>query len=46
MGHIILKNFISLYRYSCYKFIRRVLNEDLMEDEEINPSILNEIVPQ
>ncbi|KOB61431.1 hypothetical protein PFHG_03181 [Plasmodium falciparum HB3] len=38
--------FVDIFLYSCYKFIRRVLNEDLMEEEEINPSILNEIVPQ
>ncbi|CZT62672.1 hypothetical protein CYL21_4977 [Plasmodium falciparum NF54] len=45
-GFAFILFFFCMSWYSCYKFIRRVLNEDLMEDEEINPSILNEIVPQ
>ncbi|KJP87011.1 hypothetical protein AK88_03293 [Plasmodium fragile] len=31
--------------YSCFCFISRVTNEELI-DEELNPSMLNEIIPQ
>ncbi|EDL43562.1 hypothetical protein, conserved [Plasmodium vivax] len=44
-GFFIICFFFCMSWYSCFRFIRRVTNEELI-DEELNPSVLNEIIPQ
>ncbi|GAW79310.1 hypothetical protein, conserved [Plasmodium gonderi] len=45
LGFFIILFFFFMSWYSCYLYIRSVTNEELI-DEEVNPSILNEIIPQ
>ncbi|VWU52258.1 conserved membrane protein, unknown function [Hepatocystis sp. ex Piliocolobus tephrosceles] len=44
-GFILVFYFFYMSWYSCYKLAKRIFNEDLV-DEELNPSILNIIMPQ
>ncbi|SBT86279.1 conserved Plasmodium membrane protein, unknown function [Plasmodium malariae] len=44
-GFLLTSFFFCMSWYSCYKFVIKIFNEDLI-DEELNPSILNEIIPQ
>ncbi|SCA48426.1 conserved Plasmodium protein, unknown function [Plasmodium ovale] len=44
-GIIPILFFFYMSWYSCYKFLTKIVQEDLI-DEELNPSILNEIIPQ
>ncbi|CRG98618.1 conserved Plasmodium membrane protein, unknown function [Plasmodium relictum] len=46
LGFVFILFFFCMCWYSFYRFIRNILDADLLEDEEINPSILNEIIPQ
>ncbi|CRG98202.1 conserved Plasmodium membrane protein, unknown function [Plasmodium gallinaceum] len=45
-GFVFIFFFFCMCWYSFYKFIKKILDANLLEDEEINPSILNEIIPQ
>ncbi|GAB64794.1 hypothetical protein PCYB_032070, partial [Plasmodium cynomolgi strain B] len=44
-GFFIIFSFFCMSWYSCFCFIKRVTNEELI-DEELNPSVLNDIIPQ
>ncbi|SBO24192.1 conserved Plasmodium membrane protein, unknown function [Plasmodium knowlesi strain H] len=44
-GFFIICFFFCMSWYSCFRFIRQIRNEELI-DEELNPSMLNEIIPQ